>query len=144
MATMIIFVKSYYNRNFFIEYNFRFDYAFHDAPRRLLEAWVQKCSTNLAKSIIELFRMLFRSGLNDFYSWCLPFLNQLVHISDDEISAAAQDVLEEVCFDENSINNLIQVNENVLEFQRGEDYSFISKFLRSERGFKILLQKGWL
>ena len=52
-----------------------FDYAFNGPTRKLLESWIQKCSPNLAKSIIEIFRMLFRSGLNDFYLWCLPFLN---------------------------------------------------------------------
>lgn len=44
----------------------------------MLEVWINKCSPHLAKSIIELFRMLFRSGLNDFYYWCLPLLNQLI------------------------------------------------------------------
>lgn len=77
-----------------------FDYGFASATRKMLEVWIKKCSPNLAKSIIELFRMLYRSGLNDFYYWCLPFLSQLVGYGNiEEISAAAFDVLEEVCFD---------------------------------------------
>jgi hypothetical protein len=102
----------------------------------LLEAWIIKCSPNLAKSIIELFRMLLRSGLNDFYKWCLPFLNQLLISNHEEIASSAFDVLEEACFDERSLNYLLSLNEKILQFHRG-DYSdlFISKFLRSEKGF---------
>lgn len=82
----------------------------------MLEVWISKCSPNLAKSIIELFRMLFRSGLNDFYYWCLPFLNQLVGYGNyEEIAAAAFDVLEEVCFDQNSLNQLLNINEKILD-----------------------------
>jgi hypothetical protein len=102
----------------------------------MLEVWIKKCSPNLAKSIIELFRMLFRSGLNDFYFWCLPFLSQLVGFGNlEEISAAAFDVLEEVCFDQNSLNQLLMINEKILDTFRGErnEHSdiFIIKFLRS-------------
>ncbi len=85
----------------------------------MLEVWINKCSPNLAKSIIELFRMLFRSGLNDFYYWCLPFLNQLVCVGGfgnmEEIAAAAFDVLEEVCFDQNSLNQLLNINDRILD-----------------------------
>lgn len=60
--------------------------------------------------------MLFRSGLNDFYHWCLPQLNKLIYSSHEEISAAAFDVLEEVCFEQNSLNQLLSINENILSF----------------------------
>lgn len=79
MDTMTTFVKLYFNRNNLRVYlAYRFDYGFASSTRKMLEVWITKCSPNLAKSIIEVFRMLFRSGLNDFYNWCLPFLNQLV------------------------------------------------------------------
>ena len=82
----------------------------------MLEVWIKKCSPNLAKSIIELFRMLFRSGLNDFYYWCLPNLNQLVGFgNNEEIASAAFDVLEEVCFDQNSLNHLMLINDKILD-----------------------------
>lgn len=87
----------------------------------MLESWVKVCSPSLAKSIIELFRMLFRSGLNDFYVWCLPQLNTLVGFgSNDEIATAAFDVLEEVCFDQNSLNQLLAINDKILQYQKGE------------------------
>ncbi len=74
----------------------------------MLEVWITKCSPSLAKAIIELFRMLFRSGLPDFYFWCLPLLNRLVAYGNlEEISAAAYDVLEEVCIDAESLNHLL-------------------------------------
>jgi hypothetical protein len=131
----------------------RFDYGFASSTRRMLEVWIKKCSPNLAKSIIELFRMLYRSGLNDFYFWCLPFLSQLVGYGNlEEISAAAFDVLEEVCFDQNSqansLNQLLMINDKILDIFRGEgtEHSdiFITKFLRSQLGFQILKQEGWL
>ncbi len=104
----------------------------------MLEVWIKKCSPNLAKCIIELFRMLFRSGLNDFYFWCLPLLNQLVGFGNlEEISAAAFDVLEEVCVDQNSLNQLLMINEKILDSLGKSDKSdlFVTKFLRSQRGF---------
>jgi len=97
--------------------------------------------------------MLYRSGLNDFYYWCLPFLSHLVgHVNNEEISAAAFDVLEEVCFDQNSqansLNQLLMINDKILDIFRGEgtEHSdiFITKFLRSEHGFQKLTQEGWL
>jgi len=48
-----------------------FDYGFQGPTRDLLESWLFKSSPNLAKSITEVFRMLFRSGLNDFSQWCM-------------------------------------------------------------------------
>lgn len=107
----------------------------------MLEVWITKCSPNLAKSIIELFRMLFRSGLNDFYYWCLPLLNKLVGYGNlEDISAVANDVLEEVCFDANSLNHLLSINEKILDSlslktKTEQSDFFITKFLRSQRGF---------
>jgi hypothetical protein len=77
-----------------------FDYGFKQGqPRRLLENWIIKSSPNLAKSITEIFRMLFRIGLNDFCQWCMQFLYQNVLSSNPEVSSAAFNVLEEVCYD---------------------------------------------
>lgn len=79
MATTITSARSFFSRKRLIVlihvYTFRFDYGFASSTRKMLEVWIKKCSPNLAKSIIELFRMLYRSGLNDFYFWCLPFLS---------------------------------------------------------------------
>lgn len=70
----------------------------------------------------------------------------------EEISAAAFDVLEEVCFDQNSqansLNQLLMINEKILDTFRGDgtEHSdlFITKFLRSQLGYQILKQEGWL
>ena len=100
---------------------FRFDYGFASSTRKMLEVWITKCSPNLAKAIIELFRMLFRSGLNDFYYWCLPFLNRLIGFGNlEEIASAAFDVLEEVCFDQNSLNQLLLINDKILDSLRND------------------------
>ena len=121
-----------------------FDFGFASSTRRMLEVWITKCSPNLAKSIIELFRMLFRSGLNDFYFWCLPLLNKLVGYGNlEEIAATANDVLEEVCFDANSLNHLLSINEKILDSislkaKSEQSDFFITKFLRSQRGFQVL------
>mmetsp|Transcript_45981 Transcript_45981/g.33743 ORF Transcript_45981/g.33743 Transcript_45981/m.33743 type:complete len:174 (-) Transcript_45981:1134-1655(-) len=122
-----------------------FDYGFGGYSRKLLNNWVNICSPNLAGSIIELFRMLFRSGLNDFYNWCLPILNKLVVSNNEEIANAAFDVFEEVCFEAKSLNQLLSINESILQLQKGEQGDlFIAKFLRSPLGFQMLRENGWL
>jgi hypothetical protein len=75
----------------------------------LLKDWSAKCSPSLAKSIIEAYRQLYRQGNLDFYGWCLPFLCNFLFIGDDNIKKAALSVLEEACFDEVSINFLLEV-----------------------------------
>ena len=66
--------------------------------------------------------MIFRSGLNDFYVWCLPFLNKLIGYGNlEEIAAAAFDVLEEVCFDQNSLDQLLVINEKILDSLKNSD-----------------------
>jgi len=91
-----------------------FDFGFESPCRPMLKIWALRSSPNLAKSIIEYCRMLHRQGLNDFYDWCLPFLYQHLALENQEISAAAFDVLEESCFDEHSLNYLLNQNDNIL------------------------------
>ena len=63
----------------------------------------------------------------------------------EEIAAAAFDVLEEVCFDQNSLNQLLNINDRILESLKSEQSEmFIAKFLRSQKGFQMLKSEDWL
>jgi len=81
-----------------------FAFGFQSPSRSMLQKWSMHSSTLFSKSILEYCRMLHRSGLHDFYEWCLTFLTQHAASKDKQISATAFDVLEESCFDENSLN----------------------------------------
>jgi len=157
-----------------------FDFGINGSPARdLLREWSKDCSTNFAKSIIEAFRQLYRQGNLDFYSWCLPMLCTFLIHGDEEIKRSALSVLEEACFDEVSINFLLEAKhiQNLIKNQsewiqrerfllmqqeaeeahliakgklahsllQSDDFDiFICKFLRSEKGFKILKDSGWI
>ena len=162
-----------------------FDFGINSSPTRdLLKDWSTKCSPSFAKSIIETYRQLYRQGNLDFYGWCLPFLCNFLFIGDEDIKKASLSVLEETCYDELTINFLLETkniqslikmqidqlhqekflaqNESVLPrgasqygpaqagsinptaMQTNDMDIFISKFLRSEKGFKILKENGWL
>ncbi len=41
-----------------------------------------------------------------------------MYLQDEDISNAAFDVLEEVCFDENSLDQLLQYNEKILFYNK--------------------------
>lgn len=91
--------------------------------------------------------MLHRSGLHDFYEWCLPFLtgHACLNLKDKQVSAAAFDVLEEACQDEQSLNQLLQQKEsNIIADLQQQGDLFVAKFLRSELGFILLHKNGWV
>lgn len=152
-----------------------FDFGINNSPTRdLLKEWSHKCSNSFAKCIIETYRQLYRQGNLDFYGWCLPFLCNYLFKGDEEIKKVALSVLEEACFDEISINFLLETKniqtlikmqciyleqqkflaqndpaggqpaEGSLEMETNDLDIFISKFLRSEKGFKMLKENGWL
>jgi hypothetical protein len=86
-----------------------FDFGIPNSPTRdLLKDWTHKCSNHFAKSIIETYRQLYRQGNLDFYGWCLPFLCNYLFKGEEDIKKAALSVLEEACFDEISINFLLE------------------------------------
>lgn len=84
-----------------------FAFGFEGPSRRMLQKWAQTSSPIFTKSIFEYCRMLHRSGLHDFYDWCLPFLTTHACLKDKLVSATAFDVLEEACQDESSLNQLL-------------------------------------
>ena len=87
---------------------YSFDFGVNNStPRDLLKDWGNKCSPSLSKSIIESYRQLYRQGNIDFFSWCLPFLCNMLFIKNEDIRKAALSVLEEACFDDLSITFLI-------------------------------------
>jgi len=88
------------------------EYGFVGPTRQLLESWIYKSSPNLAKYITEIFRNLFRSGLNDFSQWCMQFLYQMVISSNEEVSQSAFSVLEEVCCDPSSMKYFLDRTRN--------------------------------
>ena len=81
-----------------------FSFEIDSPSRRMLKKWASISSQMFTKSLFEYCRMLHRSGLHDFYVWCLPFLTKHACIQDRVISAVAFDVIEESCFDESSLN----------------------------------------
>ena len=97
------------------------------------------------KSLFEYVRLLHRSGLHDFYNWCLPFLTHHTSIQDRQISAAAFDVIEESCYDESSLNQLLsQMESRIIENLQRQGDLFVAKFLRSEIGFYLLHSQRWV
>lgn len=81
-----------------------FAFGLPSTSREMMQIWAQNSSPLFTKSIFEYCRMLHRSGLTDFFDWCLPFLARYACKKDRIISAAAFDVLEESCQDESSLN----------------------------------------
>ena len=51
-----------------------FAFGFEGPSRTMLIKWANNSSPIFTRSIFEYCRMLHRSGLHDFYDWCLPFL----------------------------------------------------------------------
>lgn len=88
---------------------YSFDFSINLSPaREILKEWCGKCSPNFSKSIMEAFRQQHRQGNLDFYSWCLPLLCNFLLKEDEDIQRCALSVLEEACFDEVSINFLLE------------------------------------
>ena len=85
-----------------------FSFEIDSPSRRMMKKWVNVSSQMFTKSLFEYVRLLHRSGLHDFYKWCLPFLTNHTSIQDRQISASAFDVIEESCYDELSLNYLLE------------------------------------
>ena len=93
-----------------------FSFEIDSPSRRMMRKWVNVSSQMFTKSLFEYVRLLHRSGLHDFYNWCLPFLTHHTSINDRQISAAAFDVIEESCYDESSLNQLLsQMDTRIIE-----------------------------
>ena len=110
-----------------------------------MKKWLSVSSQMFTKSVFEYCRMLHRSGLHDFYIWCLPFLTHHTSMSDRQISQAAFDVIEESCYDEGSLNQLLtQMDPKIIQDLQRQGDLFVAKFLRSEIGFFLLKSQGWV
>ena len=59
-----------------------FSFEIDSPSRSMMKKWLGVSSQMFTKSVFEYCRMLHRSGLHDFYQWCLPFLTQHTSISD--------------------------------------------------------------
>lgn len=122
-----------------------FSFEIDSPSRRMLKKWASVSSQMFTKSLFEYCRMLHRSGLHDFYVWCLPFLTKHASIQDRVISAVAFDVIEESCFDESSLNQLLsQMDTGIINDLQRQGDLFVAKFLRSEIGFYLLHSQGWV
>ena len=63
-----------------------FAFGFESPSRQMLTKWARNGSPLFTKSIFEYCRMLHRSGLHDFYEWCLPFLTAHACSKDKQVS----------------------------------------------------------
>jgi hypothetical protein len=144
----LIDADGYYDHLILLVLNtFVFNTGFSMQPKIMLETWSRNSSMLLSKNILEYFRMIFRSEYS-FQDWYLPLLLNYSGDKERQVSALAFDVLEESCQDQDSLNTLMKFNPSGQEdistdlLSRGD--MFVAKFLRSNKGFEILLQKGWI
>ena len=84
-----------------------FSFEIASPSRTMMKEWISRSSQMFTKSMFEYVRLLHRSGLHDFYKWCLPFLTNHTVIQDRQISSTAFDIIEESCYDELSLNFLL-------------------------------------
>jgi len=120
-----------------------FDYRSDDEPRNLLQLWIEKGSSDLILYIIEHLRILYRSGLNTFSSWCIDILVTQIYSKDVQIALKALNVLKEVCENEDLMHALLNKWPQIDKLQLGGD-SFLARFLRDEVGIKFFQEFDWI
>ena len=120
-----------------------FDYRSDDEPRNLLQLWMEKGSKDLVLYIIEHLRILYRSGLNTFSSWCIEILVTQIYAGDIQIALKALNVLKEVCENQDVMHALLDKWPQIDKLQLGGD-SFLARFLRTEKGTKYLQEVIWI
>jgi hypothetical protein len=120
-----------------------FDYRSDDEPRNLLQLWIQKGSKDLVLYISEHLRILYRSGLTTFSSWCIDILVTQIYSMDAQITLKALNVLKEVCENDEIMCALLNKWPQLDKLQQGGD-SFLARFLRIERGVKFFEECSWI
>ena len=120
-----------------------FDYRSDDEPRNLLQLWINKGSKDLILYIIEHLRILYRSGLNTFSTWCVDILVSEIYDKDLEIALKALDVIKEVYENEEVMYAILSKWPQVDRLELGGD-DFIARFLRTEGGIKFFKEFDWI
>eukprot|EP00826_Nyctotherus_ovalis_P066300 TRINITY_DN9789_c0_g2_i1.p2 TRINITY_DN9789_c0_g2~~TRINITY_DN9789_c0_g2_i1.p2 ORF type:complete len:306 (-),score=95.39 TRINITY_DN9789_c0_g2_i1:1356-2273(-) len=120
-----------------------FDYRSDDEPRNLLQLWISAGSKDLSLYIMEHLRILYRSGLNTFSSWCIEMLVTEIYDKDHEIVMKALDVLREVYENEETMHALLNKWPQVEKLQLAGD-AFIARFLKTEAGVKFFQEFDWV
>ena len=120
-----------------------FDYRSDDEPRNLLQLWINSGSKDLILYIMEHLRILYRSGLNTFSSWCVEMLVTEIYNKDYEIVMKALDVLKEVYENEEIMCALLNKWPQAEKLQLAGD-AFIARFLKTEVGVKFFQEFDWI
>ncbi len=120
-----------------------FDYRSDDEPRNILQLWMENGSSDLVLYIIEHLRILYRSGLNTFSSWCIDILVTQIYAKDVQIALKAISVLKEVCENDELMHALLTKWPQIDKLQLGGD-SFLARFLRTETGVKFFQEFNWI
>ena len=120
-----------------------FDYRSDDEPRNLLQLWMEKGSSDLILYIIEHLRILYRSGLNTFSSWCIDILVTQIYAKDAQIALKTLNVLKEVCENVDVMHSLLNKWPQIDKLQLGGD-SFLARFLRTDVGVRFFQEFDWI
>lgn len=119
------------------------DYRSDEEPRNLLLLWIENGSNDLLLYILEHLRILYRSGLTTFSSWCIDILLKQISSPEPQIAMKALNVLKEVCANDDLMHALLSRKPSLEKLQLGGD-PFLARFLRTEIGVKFCQDCGWL
>ena len=115
---------------------FSLDYRSEGKAREFLQYCLENGSKNLVFSCLELLRLLYRSELSDFSSWGMDLLVTKLY-SDEDVSALALNVIEEICQDEKYLNAFLGRLPKLIALGRNGK-NFLISVLRIKDGFEYL------
>lgn len=119
-----------------------FDYTF-EAPRNLLQLWIERGSTNLILYILEHLRIIYKNSQENFSQWCIDILVTQIYADREVIAMKALSVIEEVCESTVLIQAILNKWPQIDKLQLGGDL-FLAKFLRIDEGVKYFQEFSWI
>jgi len=119
-----------------------FDYTF-DAPRNLIQFWIERGSINLVLYIIEHLRILYRNSLESIVQWCIDILITQIYAENEVVARKALSVIEEICEVKPLIQTILNKWPQIDKLQLGGDL-FLAKFLRIDKGIKYFQEFNWI
>lgn len=119
-----------------IQILFSLDYRSEGKTREFLQYCLENGSKNLVFSCLELLRLLYRSELSDFASWGMDLLVTKLY-ADEDISALALNVIEEICQDKKYLNAFLGRLPKLIALGKNGK-NFLISLLRINEGFNYL------
>lgn len=120
-----------------------FSFSFDDEPRIIFQLWLQKGSVDLVLFMLEHLRVFYRSGAENFSSWCIDILVTEIYSSEVQIAQKALNVLKEICEDEELMRAFLRKWPQLDQLKLGGDL-FLARFLRTDIGIDYLQECSWI